>query len=77
MSLADKFHGPIPASIRDFGADLGRWWFIVLPILAFAAAVTAFLTLIFITGHPIIAIWVALAIVSWLFIAGAKIASGN
>ena len=47
------------------------------PILAFAAAVTTFLTLIFRTGHPIIAIWVALAIVSWLFIAGATIASGN
>jgi hypothetical protein len=77
MSLADKFHGPIPASIREFGGDLGRWWFRVLPILAFAAAVTTFLTLIFSTGHPIIAIWVALAIVSWLFIAGATIASGN
>jgi hypothetical protein len=48
-----------------------------LPILAFAATVTAFLTLIFVTGHPIIAIWVALIIVGWLFIAGAAIASGD
>ncbi len=77
MSLADKFQGQIPASIRDFGVDLGRWWFRVLPIFAFVAAVTAFLTLIFIAGHPIIAIWVALAIVGWLFIAGAAKASGN
>ena len=77
MSLSDKFHGPIPASIRDFGVDLGRWWFRVLPILALAAAVTVFLTLIVMTGHPIIAMWLALAIVSWLFIAGAAKASGD
>jgi len=77
MSLADKFHGPIPASVRDFGVDLRRRWFKWLPILAFAATVTAFLTLIFVTGHPIIAIWVALIIVGWLFIAGAAIASGD
>ncbi len=77
MSLADKFHGPIPASIRDFGMDLGRRLFRGLPILAFAVMVTAFLTLIFVTGHPIIAIWVALIIVGWLFIAGAAIASRN
>ena len=77
MSLADKFHGPIPASIRDFAVDLGRRWFRVLPVLAFAATVTAFLTLIFVTGHPIIAIWVALVIIGWLFIAGAAIASGD
>ena len=37
--------------------------------------VTASLTLIFVAGHPIIAIWVALIIVGWLFIAGAAIAS--
>ncbi len=77
MSQADKFHGPIPALIRDCSVDLGRRWFRVIPILAFAAAVIAFLTLVFITGHPIIAIWVALAIVGWLFVAGAAIASGN
>jgi hypothetical protein len=77
MSLSDKFHGPIPASIRDFGVDLGRWWFRVLPILAFGAAVTVFLTFIVMTGHPIIAMWFALAIVSWLFIAGAAKASGD
>ncbi len=77
MSLADKFRGPIPVSTRDFGVDLGRRWFRGLPILAFAATVTAFLTLIFVAAHPIIAIWVALIIVGWLFIAGAAMASEN
>jgi len=49
----------------------------LLAILGIAAMIVASLAFIFAAGHPIIAIWVALIIVGWLFIAGAAIASGD
>ena len=77
MSLADKFHIPKPASIRKFSHGLALPQLRLLVILGIAATIVASLAFIFAAGHPIIAIWVALIIVGWLFIAGAAIASGD
>jgi hypothetical protein len=36
-----------------------------------AAAITAVVVRVFTTGHPIAAIWMATALVAWLFVRGA------
>jgi hypothetical protein len=71
MSLADKFHIPKPASIRNFSHGLALPQLRLLAILGIAAMIVAALAFIFAAGHPIISIWAALIIIGWLFVAGA------
>ncbi len=40
-----------------------------------SAAAPAVLLMLFLTGHPLAALWLALSILGWLFIAGAAKAS--
>jgi hypothetical protein len=77
MSLTDRFHIPKLAFAQSFDQASARKALRKLGVFAVAVTVVAALALIFAAGHPIISIWAALALVGWLFVAGAAIASGN
>lgn len=76
MSLTDKFD-PRPTVARDCDSLAVEQRSRAATTLLVAAVVFAILALIFAAGHPLIAIWAALILVGWLFIAGAAKASGD
>lgn len=76
MSLTDKF-APRPAVSQSCGFLAVKQRSRAATTLFAAGGVFAILALIFAAGHPIIAIWAALILAGWLFIAGAAQASGD
>lgn len=70
MSLTDKLD---PRSAIDSPRSCGKSQ-PTQKLLALAAVAMA-LAFLFVAGHPVVAIWAALLLVGWLFLAGAAQAS--
>ena len=76
MSLADKLHHNSKSVFtRNFDFKSTKRRVRLLATASTAILTAAVLVVIFIAGHPIISIWLAGAIVSWMFIQGASEAS--
>ena len=76
MSLVDKLHHGSKSVITvNFDFESTKRRLRLLATVSAAILTAAVLVIIFIAGHPIISIWLAGAILSWLFVLGATKAS--
>jgi hypothetical protein len=77
MSVSEKMIGAGLKAPRTADLELARVSLNTLSNAATVAATLLVLCTLYIFGHPLLAVWLALAGLVWLFVAGAVKATGD